>query len=40
MVKKIRLDQLMISKGFARSNKEAEIILNSKKNKSKKFQFY
>ena len=37
MVKKIRLDQLMISKGFARSNKEAEIILNSKKIRVKNF---
>ena len=37
MVKRIRLDQLMISKGLVKSNKEAEIILNSKKIKVKNF---
>ena len=37
MVKKIRLDQLMINKGVVKSNKEAEIILNSKKIRVRNF---
>ena len=30
MVRRIRLDQLMIRKGLAKSNKEAELFINSK----------
>ena len=37
MVKKIRLDHLMINKGVVKSNKEAEIILNSKKIRVRNF---
>ena len=37
MVRRIRLDQLMIRKGLAKSNKEAELFINSKKIKVKNF---
>tara|TARA_B100001996_G_C18568613_1_gene557493 strand:- start:263 stop:997 length:735 start_codon:yes stop_codon:yes gene_type:complete len=37
MVKRIRLDQLMINKGLVKSNKEAEVVLNSKKIRVKNF---